>query len=222
VSHDRIQWATVFVVFVIAVPAAGVPAPTVVYDNTTTPVSGDWTPGGFWPFSVYATYELMGDQITLAGTHRAITQFDLILSSSEQVTLTTLELIFYINDGIDGYEFPGAPDTELWSDTASDVTVDGTTTVVFSVPNVVVPDTFTWVTSADSMIAGMATYGPPSVGSSGNYFWDRASDDQEWYAMWFESDPVANFGAKVWAVPEPTTMVLLALGGLLAARRRRP
>lgn len=76
-------------------------------------------------------------------------------------------------------------------------------------------------------MAGPATYDPPAVGSSGDFFWDRDSTDGKWYRLWFRdfpalhSSPVANFGAKVLAVPEPASAALLALGVLLAARKRR-
>ena len=221
-SHDKAQWITALLTaLVLTAPNIAVSAATIVYDNTTFPVTGGWTPHGFWPFSVFAPYEPMGDEITLAGTARTITGFDLILSSTQEITLDALTLSFYKNDGLDGYGNPGAPGTDsFWTETIKDVTVNDTTTVPFSIPNVLVPDTFTWITSADSLIAGMATYDPPTVGSSGDYYWDRF--DEEWWGMWFENDPVANFGARVIAVPEPTTLALLVLGGLSAIRRRRP
>ncbi len=46
-------------------------------------------------------------------------------------------------------------------------------------------------------------------------------EQEGWFRLGFASDPVANFGAKVLAVPEPTTAGLLVLGGLLAVRRKR-
>jgi hypothetical protein len=213
----------------LAVPNIGVAAPTIVYDNTTTPVTGSWTPDGFWPFSYYAPNEPTGDEITLlAGTDREIVEFHLVLSSTQQVNLGSLTLAFYENDGLDGYGHAGAPGTLLWATTASNVVVNGTAPVVFSVPNVVVPDTFTWIASADSMSAGLVTYDPPTVGLSDVYFWDRDSVDLNWYALTFDADPpatgydpVANFGAKVYAVPEPGALVLVILGGLAAAWKNR-
>ena len=220
-SYKNAQWITGLVALVLATPKAGVSAPIVVYDNTTTAVSGSWTPNGFWPFNAYAPNEPMGDEITLTGTDREITEFGLILSSSQPETLSDLNLTLYANDGLDGNNFPGAPGTVLWTGTVSSVVVSGTTTVAFNLPNVVVPDTFSWTTSANSGVAGMATYDPPTIGSSGDYWWDRDSGTSQWFPMWFQIDPVANFGAKVMAVPEPTALVLLALGGLSAVWRRR-
>ncbi len=189
----------------------------VVYENTDINTSGIYAPDGFLPFNFYLPYEEMGDQISLVGTAREVTEFDLICSSTEETTLTDLTLIFYAMDG-DG----GIPGTEIWSETLYDVTVDGITTVVFSVPNVVVPDTFVFATSADSDTAGMATYDPPQTGSSDDYFWDLDPNPAYgWGALWFEGDPVANFGARVIAVPEPTTALFLVVGGLLTTWRKR-
>ena len=207
------------IVLVLAFPNAAVAVPEAVYDNTTTPTTGGWegVPGlalGFFPFNYYVPDEQMGDQIALAGTNRFVTEFHLLLSSSQRTDLSSLTLTFHDWDAQ-----AGTPGAELWKDAADNVVVDGPTTVPFF-PSVLVPDTFVWTASADSMFAGLATYDPPTVGSSGNYFWDLDSNDGLWYALWFESDPIANFGAKVVAVPEPVTMLFLALGGLSVICRR--
>ena len=207
--------------FFLSVLHVGASASTIVYDNTTTPVSGEKVPNGFWPFSQFAANEPMGDEITLDGNSRVVTQFSLILSSSVRTTLSSLTLTFYKNDGQDAYGYDGAPGTQLWTTSDSNLTVDGSTTVTFSVPNVEVPDTFTWIVSAASDSAGLATYNPPTTGSSGNYYWDRDHSDGLWYGMWFSTKPVANFAAQVMAVPEPTTSTMDALGGLSALWRKR-
>ncbi len=132
-------------VLILAFPNLTIGAPTVVYDNTTMPTSGSYAPDGFWPFYVFDAPDPMGDQITLAGTGREIVEFDLILSSSQQVNLSSLTLAFYDLDptivypGQDPDRLPG---NQLWTTTLSNVLVDGITTMVFNVPNVVVPYTF--------------------------------------------------------------------------------
>ena len=233
-SHDRARWiiALLLTALVLTTSNIAVSAAAVVYDNTTTPVTGPWTADtekGFWPFSVFGAYEDMGDEITLAGTARTITEFELILLSpwqevilSSTATEPSLALTFWKNDGLDVYGFPGAPGTWLWEGSiSSDITlpVNVPTTVTFSVPDVVVPDTFTWTTRADSLSAGMAIYDPPTFGSSGDHYWDLYAGD--WYPMSFGGGPVANFGARVTAVPEPSALAVLILGGLSAVRRRR-
>jgi len=213
----------------LAIPSSAIAAPTIVYDNTSTPVTGDFIPSGlpegFWPFNQYGD-DPVGDQIALAGTDRAVTRFDLIVSSSAPTVLTNLTLVLYKNDGTVYYGAPGAPGTVLWTGALADVAVDGLTMVVFDVPNVVVPNMFSWTAAADSNIAGLATYDPPTVGSTPmwgpiQHAWDLDTASDDWYPFYFEDNPVANFGARVWAVPGPGCLSLLAAGGLAALHRRR-
>jgi hypothetical protein len=72
---------------------------------------------------------------------------------------------------------------------------------------------------------GTIGYNPPSIGGSADLFWfdntvaTPPGTAQGWY--WFGGPPyVANFYWGVGVVPEPTSLVLLALGGLTLVRRR--
>jgi hypothetical protein len=215
-------------------------SPTVVYDNTTYDANGTFTlddlPYGFWRFNRFAPYELMGDQITLAGTERYVTQFDIALSSRQAVTLDRLEFALW------GFG-PGAdpnlsmPAYQIWSYTEANVRVDGHTIVSIPVPHVAVPDTFVWLAGADSDFAGLATFSPPTVGSTVsdpnfNGYWDLAYDfpdpnEPDWSKLWFLKNPVADFGARVFAdaVPDPAVGLTLLSGWLVLAkkgRRRHP
>ena len=201
-------------------------ASTVTYDNTSTATVGDWTPDGFWPFSYYSPNEPTGDQVGLDGPDRSVTQFDLLLSSTQPATVSSITLSFCLPDGLDGNGTQGAPGTLLWSGTLFNVSVNGLTTLTFPVPSVEVPDEFIWIVSADSEIAGLATFDPPTIGSSGEYYWDWDSHDGQWYALNFPADsdgitpsPVANFGARIWA-PEPVTGLSLAFGLPWLLRRK--
>jgi hypothetical protein len=202
-------------------------ASVVVYDNTTTPTSGDLTSAtqaGFWPFSVYNDYEYMGDVLQLAGSQREITQITIMLNSlpGTQVPLDGLTVALYSTDG-----FVPDSETPLWqSDPKTDVVVDGPTAVTFDVPNVVVPDVVAWAASAASMQAGLATYDPPTVGSSVGwagitYYIDYDPYFQEWGPYELGDDLAANFGAQILAVPEPCTLILLASAAMPAVGRRR-
>jgi len=193
-------------------------AGVIVYVNASTPTTGTLIPAlekGFWPFSQFRPYEFQGDSITLDRTERTICQFVLMLSSSEPTVLDTLTVRFYSQDG-------PWPDAEIWSGTVCNVAVDGPRAVVFDIepPYVVVPDDLTWAASADSLVAGLATFDPPTVGYSGNYWFDL-DDIEGWLAFDLGDDMVANFGAKLVAIPEPATALLLVSGALFAARRRR-
>ena len=222
-AHNALVCSVVLLISILALSGIAIgESPDDVYNNTTTPTSGSFAPDGFWPFNVFWPEEPMGDQITLTGTNRTVVQFDLILSSSASVTLADLTLAFYEVE----YPYPSNPDIpypgdEIWSTALYDVPVDGVTTIPFPVPNVEVPDTFVWVAGADSDIAGLATFDPPTKGSSEDFYWDYDTFGDVWYSLNFNADPVANFGAKVVAVPEPTTMGFLALGSLLVAWKKR-
>ncbi len=61
---------------------------------------------------------------------------------------------------------------------------------------------------------GQLIYDPPTIGQSGDYFYMNGG----WY--WFGGSPVANFYWAVGVIPEPGSLLLLALGGLTLARRR--
>lgn len=207
-------------------------AAEIVYDNTTTPTASNWIDplaDGFWPFSQYDPYGYIGDAVTLDATtdERALWTFDLLLSSSQPVTLDTLELTLFDTDGL----FPVEP--ALWTDTLTDVHVDGLTTVTFDIHGeVTAPDTFVWAISADSLYAGPATFGPATVGESPryagwSYCWNKEESDINWLPLMFSddsmnipSDPPADFGARITAVPEPTAGLVLFAGTLVALRRR--
>ncbi len=239
-AHNAFACSVALLISILALSGIAIgESPDDVYNNTTTPTSAinppeEWPEfikigmtNGFWPFNAFWPNEPMGDQITLTGTNRTVVQFDLILSSLDFIELEELTLAFYEVE----YPAPNVPypgDDPIWSTAINGVPVDGVTTITFPIPNVEVPDTFVWVAGADSDVAGLATYDPPTKGSSDDFYWDYDTFGDVWYSLNFKSDPdaefgdpVANFGAKVLAVPEPTTMGFLALGGLLVAWKKR-
>jgi hypothetical protein len=206
---------------------------TLVYDNSTNYVHDDYyTPDGFWPFNSFSAIDPegeiiyvngTGDQIRLAeGTDRTVVKFDLILSSTEYTTLDSLTLVFHAlgEEIAPGMNYPGEV---LWTGTKTNEVVNGLTHVFFDVQNVEVPDEFVWVAYAYSDVAGPVTCSPPTTGQSSVYdfFWTFDSYDNDWWYNSFYGDPPADFAARVWAVPEPSTTALLLIGGWLAARWKR-
>jgi hypothetical protein len=220
-SSLRVSLIIVPLAFLLALTQPARSDPTIVYNNTSTGTRGNYVPEGlpqgFWRFNQFKPNELMGDQITLAGTDRYVTEFDLALSSSEPTTVGSMVFSLY---GFDSNIFSAGD--RIWTTTLANVSIDGNTIVSIPMPGVLVPDTFIWVVGADSNTAGWATFNMPTVGSSSPYyFWDLDPPTLQWYATAFDGDPAANFGARVLAVPEPTLTVLLPLAGFLMLRRKR-
>ena len=218
------QFSIAIIVFMLSTATSLSSAAEVVYDNTSNPVKSagedPYLTDGFLPFNFFFANEPMGDRITLENTARTIIEFDLLLSSTQEVTLSNLKLSFHDTIVDNGIYWPGG---KLWTGELTNVVVNGLTTVTFAVPAVVVPDSFVWTAAADSSIAGIATFDQPTVGTSSTYdlYWDEYSPGN-WMPLNFEGDPPANFGAKVTAaVPEPVTSILLALSGLSLVHRKR-
>jgi len=211
--------ATGLWVLLVLIPPQAAAQSQTVFDNTPNLVNK--TP----EFAFGREY---GDELALAGTARNVTAFSFAYYGNFTVTGASYTIRFYANDGTDA--FPGAPTalrpgSLLWESGAQSIST-GVNSVTLSVPQVVVPDKFTWSVTfngldgtpgkqAALMLANPATVGailpgtatlPPVVGSYDD-FWkkDEPLDDQSWrlYSFGFgASDPKGNFYAKVTAVPE--------------------
>lgn len=198
--------------------SAAIQAAEVVYDNST--------PNGnqFLPNTVE-----YGDEIVLGGSERTITQFQFEYYFSGAFDLSkTFEFNLYANNGptvvADRVAF--APNDLLYSTSAN--LQSGFNTVTISGISVDVPDTVTWTVSFSGLgageEAGLLLGGPsPDVGASFNDFWEF--NGSSWSLKQINGGaPVANFIARVQAVPEPGT-ILTFVGGLavlgVAAYRRR-
>ncbi len=177
----------------------------IVYDNSTT------TLGSF-----YGSTNEFGDQIKLAGNplERTITQFrfDYYLShgvnGDEKLTFK-----LYDNTGPNG-----SPGNELYETSTPIQMNPGYNTVTIDGLNLNVPDNITFTVQLTGIegneTGGLLLYDPPTVGSSFNDLWEK--DNGTWTLKTFaaQGGPIANFGAQVIAVPEPSTVQYLLLGGL--------
>ncbi len=191
---------------------------SIVYDNTTT------SEQSYWPLSVNFTppftpgfYE-GGDQITLSGTERYVTNIVILAAGGPSGTVDA-EVRLYKNDGIGG-----TPGTLLWdSGIFDDLAFQSSPTYnsyAFDVPYVLVPDTFTWTVQFTDLQTvysmGPRFFDPPTVGSSDDFVW---VDVGGWSKRTLINNNypgfVNNLGATVFAaatVPEPSTFFLLGVG----------
>lgn len=197
----------------------------VVFDNTSNLINK--TP----EFSFGNEY---GDELALAGTARHVTDFAFAYFGNFTISDASYNIRFYANNGTDA--FAGAPTalrpgTLLW-DSGSQPLFNGVNSVSLTVPEVQVPDKFTWSVTfqgldgtegkkAALMLANPATVGAllpgngtlPDVIGSYDDFWkkDDAGNNDSWtlYSFGFgPNDPKGSFYAKVTATPEPGVWAL--------------
>jgi hypothetical protein len=202
---------------VVAASGAAVVAqtPTVIYDNTTNYL------GQF-----FYTANEFGDQIAFSGTatERTVTDFKVEYYLAPTTDNNeTARVRLYNNDG------PGQAPGSLLFDTGDVSITSGTSGYNYlDLQNLGlrVQDGITWTILFGGIEAGenvgVLLYNPPTVGSSFDDFWENSTGG--WGTKTLPGT-VANFGAQVLAVPEPSTMTLMLLGGIsaigLAIRRRK-
>ncbi len=166
--------------------------------------------------------QLGGEVTAEAGTSRAVTELDLGFTSQGVSATANLQAFLYANDGSGG-----APGTLLWqSAVMSGVQIDSVNTLIaFSVPSVVVPDTFTFaaaITNASPLVG----FVPASGANTGTFdqAWDGSPGSWQKLSSAFEVESRVIAGIAG-SVPEPSTVVLLGIGvaGLVVSKRiRRP
>lgn len=207
-------------------------ADTVVFDNSTHPLD-KW-------ISASGKKEI-GDEISLAGSARVVTSFvfeyfgDFAPGTHSDARAVVR---FYANDGT---EFQGNPRplSLKWESSPVEV-LSGFRGVSMSVPNILVPDTFTWTVEFSGLAgtarnqAGLSISDPVAVGAVlpasggrtvvGSYsdYWFRTVATADSWALANINPDKVNFYARVGAVPEPGTVALFSVAGafLLLAHRR--
>jgi hypothetical protein len=207
----------------------------VVYDNTSGIVTN----------LVYKFSKEYGDEIFLAPGNRSVSEFVFQYFGDFNPTNdpgAEAVVRFYENNGPDGLPGPQTalmPGSLLWQSPAIPL-LTGYNIVTLGVPLVEVPDNFTWtvrftgLSGADGNAAGLMLADPPTIGLPlpggrvGSYWdaWvkDDPNRDDSWSLINFgfgPTDPKASFYARVTAVPEPRTWILLGAGTAVLWRMRR-
>jgi hypothetical protein len=190
-----------------------------VYDNLSSPDLGQQyapTP---------ASLEF-GDQITLGGTERTLSQFSFYyFLSGNSASTQNMTLRLYSNTGVTN----SPASTALYTSDPIPVNLSfNTQTITFTnvITPIILPDTFTWTVQFSNLAAGqtggLLLYGPPiPPGSSFNDFWQKDGAGN-WSTMLINGGATrGDFAARVTAVPEPGVLALGGLGALVLAGLRR-
>jgi hypothetical protein len=195
----------------LAVSLVAASAQQIVYNNTSTSLN-----------SFYGSGAEYGDEIVLApglngvGSQWKATAFDFEYYSNYSLANGAV-LRFYANDG-----GGGAPGTLLYESNPFDIINNGANVHVDLTQGgivgggVDVPDHLTFTISLSggggANEAGLTVYNPPTVGASGDDFWIH--NGATWSLQQLGDGKVANFNARLTAIPEPKTIALAGAGAL--------
>jgi hypothetical protein len=189
---------------------------SIVYDNSSTDLNR------IQPATNNVEF---GDEVTLAGTDRIVNdvKFEYFLSQNANGN-EKLQLTLYANDGPaivrtlpDGSTISvPTPNTVLYTSPILDPLGLSFQTAEVSQFEVAVPNSFTWAVTFQGIdageVAGLRVFDPPTTGSSFGDFW--AKNNGTWNTYLFSDGVAANFGARISAIPEPTTLAYALLAGL--------
>jgi len=225
-KHSNIvRYLCTALVGLVAIKASAA-TPVYIFNNSTNDLLTRLNPGSLE----------VGDQIILGGTERYLTMFEFEyygLNSANPLAFSganvEARVRFYENNGapFNGY---GTPNNSFYdSDWFSVGTPTERSTFVFTegsdfaAGGLYIPvETMTWSIQFRGMGAtdelGVDIYGPATVGLTYPDYWENTGGS---WALKTNSLPM-NFAARFTAVPEPSSVALLALGGLglLVARLR--
>jgi hypothetical protein len=188
----------------------------IIYDNTTT---------RFGTSLIFSALQ-MGDEVRAAGTDRRVSLLQIGVSQQGFAGTADLRARLYANDGTGGQ-----PGSLLWeSALLNDVALTGGIDLIsFPVPQVLVPDVFTWtlqVSDTRPVAVGLPFFNPPTVGSSPDYAWFGGPGSWTRQTTPNPANMMARVTAvgDVVAVPEPISVVVAlpgVVGVLLATARFR-
>ena len=189
---------------------------TIVYDNSTTDLNQTYFGGDGVEF---------GDQVTLGGADRIITdfKFEYFLGSNVNGN-ENLQLAVYANDGPSitvatpggGTRIVETPKTLLYTSPVLAMQ-SGFNTAEATGFSFNAPDTLTWTVTMTGIdqgeTAGLILRDPPTTGTSFADFWQNNNGTWNTYLL-DNGNTAVNFAARISAVPEPTSFACILLAGL--------
>lgn len=193
----------------------------VIYQNQTTYLDRTFAAGNAW----------FGDEVFFGGTARTITEFAFEVwaeNIAADASPAHAQLFLMRRDGPENAE-PGSVlfQTDPFLIDPADVAA-GNGFVTYTIDQLALdwPDqNLIWTVQFTGLDgnenAGLTLYDPPSVGSSFSDFWRKDATAGAGWQLFSDPDVAVNFGARITAVPEPSTLVYALLGGLTLLGLRR-
>jgi hypothetical protein len=155
----------------------------------------------------------LGNQVTVAGSNPFVTRLSIEIYSQGRpfpnptgipAGFADFQAQIYANNGT-----LGAPGSTLWQSPVIHVNYQpGLTLLNFDLPQVLVPNTFTWTLAyynTSPIPPALPTAVAPTIGSNGSE-WFRGQGSGAW-----GHSSLYNFAAQIEAVPEPNIGALLSL-----------
>ena len=180
----------------------------IIYQNNTGDLLTTLLPNG----------HEVGDEITLGGINRTLTNFTFQYTANFSGTIQG-QLRFYRNNG------PlGAPGTTFFDSglfPLDSATFNGNHTLIFDSDfgaGLLIPtNSFTWTIQFSGAAAtniGPSFYDPVTIGGNHNTYWDNTNNTPSGWVL-KNNGTTNDFGAQLEAIPEPSTIVLGFMGSLL-------
>jgi hypothetical protein len=203
-NHNQLRTA-LFAATMLVLLTSGLVRAEIVFDNTSNLTTAA-------AFSALP----MGNQIRLSGTNRIVNEIDIGITRQGYPGTADFQLWFYANDGSGNQ-----PGTLLWNSGLIDnlPLIGSSQIMAFAVPQILVPDTFTWeLQISDSRGVNEMAVGQLCSSSSptvGTYVDAWFGNPGSWGNDHFQR------AARVVAIPEPATLLLLGLGAAIVRKRHR-
>ena len=202
--------APLFCIFLVTIGTTATSKATAIY--TAMNPTGGWT--------IPALNGEIGNEVTAAGTDRYVTSLGIEIYSQNGIFpsgtpgYADFRAQLYANNGPQGQ-----PGSLLWQSAVESVNYPGGLSLLtFNVPDVFVPDTFTWTlqySNTSPIPPGLPGSVSPTVGSSLTC-WTRSPT-----SAWGQVTAAGTLMAQIQAVPEPGTGALLSLAALTWLWRKK-